>query len=314
MRERFIDKAFSSAHSQLIATANGIIGEYQGMGFTLTLRQLYYQFVARGVIANKQTEYKRLGGIINDARLAGRIDWDAIEDRTRTVEKPNAWQSPESILSAVASQYREDIWEDQPRYVQVRIEKEALVGVIEPVCDRWRVPYLACRGYVSQSVQYSDAKLMEWMARQGRRPLILYLGDHDPSGMDMTRDNRERTSMFARRDVEVIRLALNMDQIEEYDPPPNPAKETDSRSGPYIEEYGESSWELDALDPPVIDKLIDDAISEVIDFGAWNASLRHEAEKRATLTSISDNFDNVEDHLRESGLIVLPDEDDEPEE
>lgn len=310
-REAFIERNFSIGSRAIIQQANDIIADYQAQGFTLTLRQLYYQFVSRDLIANKQTEYKRLGSIINDARLAGKIDWDAIEDRTRNVRKSAAWDSPQDIMSAVASQYREDLWRAQPRHVEVWIEKDALIGVIEPVCDRWRLPYLACRGYVSQSEQYSAGKRFARHSRLGHDPLVIYLGDHDPSGMDMTRDHTDRLAMFARWPVEVYRAALNMDQVEQYDPPPNPAKETDSRSGPYIEEFGESSWELDALSPTVIDELIEAKVVETVDHDAWATALEAEELNKATLAAVSSNFDEVQSYLIDQGYLGDVTENDE---
>lgn len=219
-REAFIDHDFRPPTKAIIDQANAIIVSYQAQGFTLTLRQLYYQFVARDLIPNRQTEYKRLGSIVNDARLAGLIDWSAIEDRTRNVRGGDwGYEDPSDAISSLASGYSEEFWTAQPRHVEVWIEKDALIGVIEPVCRRWRLPYLGCRGYVSQSEQYAAGKRFARMDRVGRSPVVLYLGDHDPSGMDMTRDHVDRLAMFARWPVEVRRLALNMSQIEEYDPP-----------------------------------------------------------------------------------------------
>jgi hypothetical protein len=295
--EKFIEHRFHTKSRKLIATANTIIADYQAQGFTLTLRQLYYQFVSRDVIPNSQNEYKRLGQVINDARLAGLIDWSAIEDRTRNVRAWGYRSSPDEAVRILASQYAENAWATQPRHVEVWIEKDALIGVVEPVCGRYRLPFFACRGYSSQSEQYDAGKRFAKAQHDGRKPLVLHLGDHDPSGMDMTRDNRERLAMFARHGVEVKRLALNMDQIEKYDPPPNPAKESDSRAGSYIEQYGESSWELDALSPLVIDKLIEKAVKKVLDKDAWATAMEREAEGKATLKLISDSYSQVKDFV-----------------
>lgn len=306
-KELFVERSFKPATLRLIETANEIIAEYQDLGFTLTLRQLYYQFVARDVLPNKQSEYKRLGSIVNDARLAGLLDWTAIEDRTRNVRTSPAWTSPEDVMRAVADQYQENPWLSQQARPELWIEKDALIGVIEPVCQRMRVPYFACRGYASQSEIYSAGKRFAAHRRQGLRPIVYHLGDHDPSGVDMTRDNRDRLSMFARRGVEVVRLGLNWDQVEEYDPPPNPAKETDSRAGAELEDgsftpgsyrdlYGESSWELDALDPTVIDGLIQSALDEIIDNddrAGWNAALDQEAERKVGLDRAATRWDEV---------------------
>lgn len=291
--ETFIETNFRADTRKVIEHANKIIEEYQRQGYQLTLRQLYYQFVSRDLIPNKQSEYKRLGEIVNNGRLAGLIDWDAIHDRTRNLETSPAWTSPQDILRAVASQYQENPWIDQPYAPEVWIEKDALIGVIERVCQENRVPFFACRGYASQSEIYSAGKRQAAAKRNGKTPIILHLGDHDPSGLDMTRDNRDRVSMFARRGIEVRRLALNMDQIEQYDPPPNPAKDTDARFTNYQEEHGDSSWELDALEPNVIEQLIRDELETLIDPDPWKASQRHEAKGRRKLQQIVEAYESL---------------------
>lgn len=296
--EAFIDRAFREESLRLIGIANDIIDEYAEQGFQLTLRQLYYQFVARDVIPNRQSEYKRLGSIVNDARLAGLVDWSAIEDRTRNVRTVAAWSSPEEIMEAVSSQYREDLWEDQSFRPEVWIEKDALVGVIAPVCERYRVPYFACRGYTSQSEQYAAGKRFAAHQEAAQTPVVLHLGDHDPSGLDMTRDNADRLALFARENVLVKRLALNMDQVEEHNPPPNPAKDTDARFSTYREVYGDESWELDALSPTIIDGLISDALDELIDRHFWDSAIEAEEERRKDLRSTSRRWNEVVDFLR----------------
>ena len=293
MKELFVERSFRKDTLAIIEQADQIIAEYQAMGFSLTLRQLYYQFVSRALIPNKQSEYKRLGSIVNDARLAGLLDWSAIEDRTRNVRKSPAWDNPQSILDAVAQQYKENPWDAQEHAPEVWIEKDALVGVIEPVCERMRVPFFACRGYASQSEVYAAGKRFGRVMDEGKMPIVLHLGDHDPSGLDMTRDNADRLEMFARAGVEVKRLALNMDQVDRYTPPPNPAKDTDARFVNYEQEFGDESWELDALDPPVIEALIQDALDAIIDQDAWDSSMEAEEANKADLESVAERWNDV---------------------
>src|SRR6266550_3926958 len=115
----YVSRNFSASSVQVIEQANEIIATYTAQGYDLTLRQLYYQFVSRDLIPNRQSEYKRLGSIINDARLAGFIDWDAICDRTRELRDLAHWESPASIVKAVARQFRIDKWATQPHRVEV---------------------------------------------------------------------------------------------------------------------------------------------------------------------------------------------------
>ena len=293
MTEAFIEKKFADSSLAIIKQANAIIADYAAQGFRLTLRQLYYQFVARDLIANTQRSYKRLGNIISEARLAGLVDWDAIEDRTRNLETNPHWRDPASIIAAAADSFRLDKWENQDYRVEVWIEKEALIGVVERICRRLDVDFFACRGYVSQSEQWAAGKRFAAYRDRGQDVVMLHLGDHDPSGIDMTRDNDTRLGMFAREDVTVRRLALNFDQIETYGPPPNPAKLADSRYETYFGRYGAESWELDALDPNVIQELIGEAVIEYRDEDAWRVMTERERGERAQLADVTRRWGDV---------------------
>lgn len=288
----YVVKNFQEKARQTIATANEIIHEYAEQGFDLTLRQLYYQFVARDIIPNTERSYKNLGKTINDGRLAGLIDWESITDRTRSLV---AWQhetDPTTAIEELRDAYTIDMWTNQPRRVEVWIEKEALVGVIEDICFTNDVAYFACRGYVSQSEQWRAGRRFKRRSRSNQSTVVLHLGDHDPSGMDMTRDNADRLKMFSEfgHAIEVKRIALNMDQIEQYDPPPNPTKFTDSRAKQYFMDYGDSSWELDALEPRVLTALINTEISKIRDSDLW-------AEREAQLDQDRAAFDDIIDNL-----------------
>ena len=263
--------------------------------------------MARGIIPNNDREYKRLGSIINDARLAGRIDWNHLEDRTRNVRENSHWNSPADIINATVYSYYRNRWEGQQYYVEVWIEKDALVGVIDGVCRENDAPFFSCRGYTSQSEVWGAAQRILRQCRPStpggvwRKPIILHLGDHDPSGIDMTRDVTDRLDMFVTHhggpSPRIERLALNMDQVEQYGPPPNPAKLSDSRADKYIAEYGDDSWELDALEPAVIADLIRDAISDYRDQALWDAVAEREEAEKGILRSASTRWGAVVNFL-----------------
>lgn len=275
----------------LIDTANSIIDEYMSDGMKLTLRQLYYQFVARDYIPNNLKSYKNLGNVINKGRMAGAIDWDAIEDKTRSVEFGYHETDPYSALADTVKYYTIDMWLDQPTRVEVWIEKEALVGVIAETCRKWDVPYFACRGYVSQSETYAAGKRIEERLLRGQDTVIIHLGDHDPSGIDMTRDNQSRLNLLSRQSEPFVdRIALNMNQIEEFKPPPNYAKITDSRAGDYISRFGQNSWELDALEPRVLRGLIEDRIHYYMDHDKWAERSKRLKKDRAKLNRMLENL------------------------
>ena len=289
------DKNFRSDKLALIDKINSVIEEYQRQGYSLTLRQCYYQLVARGIIENNERSYKNTGNLINDARLAGLIDWHSIEDRTRNLQRLAHWDSPKSIIESASYQYRKDIWENQDYYVGVWVEKEALANVVGRVADELDVPYFCCRGYVSQSEMWSAAQRFIAKQEAGKDVVLIHLGDHDPSGIDMSRDIEERLVLFG---VDTFmfnfrRIALNMEQIEEFAPPPNPAKLTDSRCGSYISKYGDESWELDALEPKVIHDLITNNVTEFWDYEeVLKVRARVESEKEV-MESVANDWDKI---------------------
>jgi hypothetical protein len=284
---------FRAAALHTIDLVNGIVSEYIAQGYRLTVRQLYYQLVARGFIENTERSYKRTTGLVNDARLAGLIDWDAIEDRTRSFAKRPHWDTGNDILHAVASQFYMDMWAGQDSRVFVIVEKEALAGVLEGVCHELDMPLLPARGYPSGTVLREFAKVdLARCAHEGQGAIILHLGDHDPSGIDMSRDLEERLQMFNEWDVPLTfhRIALNMAQIDEQKPPPNPAKSTDSRFEDYVRNFGEESWELDALAPQYLGQLVREWTAKYIDAGLWDERHSEIVDVRARLQDTADNF------------------------
>lgn len=301
-------KCFRSDTSKLIEEANSIINAYQQDGLQLTLRQLYYRFVAFDLFPesyrmslqngkwkydttgtkNNPSSYHKIVTWVSDGRLAGLISWTAIIDRTRNVVTQPCWKHPSEIIKAAAEQYRIDKWADQEYHVEVWVEKEALIGVIEPICKELDVSFLACRGYMSQSEMWSAA--YNRLRDSDQTPIIIHLGDHDPSGIDMTRDIEERLEMFECEFLTIDRIALNLDQIEHYQPPPNPAKLSDSRCRGYVLQFGDNSWELDALEPKVLAQLIRKAVIKYRDDKKYTVQVAREKEQRNKLSAIAQDI------------------------
>lgn len=289
---------FQGGSLDVIHRANAILEEYDKQGFQLTLRQLYYQFVARGFIANTQKEYARLGGIIDQGRLAGMIDWEFIVDRTRGSRANSHWEAPADVVQSAADGYRRDLWADQNFRPEVWIEKDALVGVIAGVCRKWDVAYTSCRGYTSQSEMWRASQRLLGYMKAGQEPVILHFGDHDPSGQDMSRDITERLEMFGVDIMTFDRLALNMDQVKKYKPPPNPAKTTDSRYAGYIKKFGTESWELDALDPKLLGTLIEQEVQKLMDGDLFRAAQARQEKERKLLTKVAKHWAKVKKVVR----------------
>ncbi len=290
------ETSFGAERNAVIDRINGLITDYLAQGYTLTLRQLYYQFVARGWIANKQQEYKRLGDILNDGRLAGRIDWYAIEDRTRSLGGNSHWKDPGQIIDTCARSYMIDKWDGQSYRIEVWVEKDALEGVVGQAARKLDINYFSCRGYTSQTSMWDAGQRLKRYVSRGQKVIILHLGDHDPSGIDMSRDIEQRLKMFMEGEawgLEFFRIALNPDQVRKYNPPPNPAKVTDSRYEGYRARFGEESWELDALEPKVITDLITRAVAKYRDQARFGEKAKEEAVGKSLLTAAAKRWADV---------------------
>ena len=260
MKVSYISKNLGRETLHRIAQATEIIDEYQAQGFTLTVRQIYYQFITRNWIPNEKRSYKLIANALEKGRMNGLIDWKAIEDRTRFLRGNNNWADPPAFLRDTSYRYRLDSRSDQDYLIEVWIEKDALIGVISGICLELDVDYFSCRGYVSLSEMWRAAQRYQY---DGRPCVIFHLGDHDPSGLDMTRVIKDTLVTFGCDDIEVRRVALNMDQIEQYKPPPNFVKPKDTRTDDYVEKYGQDSWELDALSPQVMVDLIKENVDQL---------------------------------------------------
>lgn len=280
MKEKFKSVNFRPDSLDRINVCNEIISEYLAAGLKLTLRQLYYQLVTKNIITNEEKSYKHLSSLISDARLAGLIDWDAIEDRIRQPRIQSEFAGLADLVEVAIRSYRLPRWKGQDYYVECWVEKDALAGVLTPLGKEFHVTLMVNRGYSSQSAMYESAQ--RFLDHEGA-PTLLYIGDMDPSGEDMVRDIRERLMTFGVSDIEVRKIALTMDQIQQYNPPPNPAKISDPRAAAYIDKHGASSWEVDALPPEVLNDLIREAFKEIIDTEKMNEIIETEETDKERL-------------------------------
>lgn len=291
MKMKFREVRLSKANKERLDVVNEIIEEYQAQDLVLTLRQLYYQLVSRDIIANKQSEYSKLSTLLKEGRMGGIVDWNAIEDRLRKPSKPAAFDTPEDGMQALISQYELPRMEGQSNYIEVWVEKDALSGVLKRVTEKYHIPILVNRGYSSASAMFDAynrfrsgiTKILNHDGDDGANVIILYLGDFDPSGVDMIRDIEERTLEFAKKHyeyfpLEIIPIALTKEQIRRYNPPPNPAKKTDPRAKEFIKKHGGTSWEVDALPPNILNRLLEDTIKGHIDIELYNDILGREEE------------------------------------
>lgn len=275
----YVSRSMHGSSRLLLDKMIEITEDYAQKGYKLTVRQLYYQLVSRNEIPNNMSSYQRTSKVLLAGRMTGLVDWDVIVDRARVPRMRPQYDTMGSFVRAVMDSYRCFRWDDRDHYLEVMVEKEALAGILQPVTDRYHVLLLANKGYSSASTMHDVAERMDGHEQLGRQCRILYMGDHDPSGMDMVRDIRTRLEEFGCL-ADVGRIALTMDQIEEYGLPPNLAKKTDPRSRKYVDKYGGRSWELDALNPEALTGILETSIRAYLDMSRYEEAIRREqAEK-----------------------------------
>ena len=283
-------KRLRKKRRHLLDEAIKIIERYERGEYYITVRQVFYQMVTLNLIDNTKKEYDRIVEILVDGRMLGEIDWDTIVDRARRRVMPAQYSSMKRFVSAVKNSFRKPRWEDQIHYIEVMVEKEALAGILEPIARKYHVSLIANKGYSSASAVYEAALRIKEEMEEGKICHVLYLGDHDPSGVDMGRDIKERLTEF-ECEVEVERVALTMEQIREYNLPSNIVKKTDSRSAKYIRKYGNKSWELDALNPEILTNLLVSSILVYLDESKYSAIKEQEKAEKTRLQDIVDRLD-----------------------
>lgn len=291
MKEAFVDWNPKPDSAERLTQIGAVLTQYKAMDIKLTLRQLYYQLVSKNIIRNSQREYKNLGNLLSKARLAGLVDWNVIEDRVRQVDRASEWDSIQDIVASAVHSFRLPRWAGQPEYVELWCEKDALSSVLEPICRELHVPFMVNRGYSSSSAMYESSKRIE-SGRGDREATIIYLGDFDPSGEDMVRDIRDRMATF-NCELTVEKLALTPAQVSQYKLPPNPLKTdgagrlTDSRGEGFAAEHGNESYEVDALPPDVLQRMVRRSITDRMDMELYEEIQAEEKRLKTKLIKVA---------------------------
>lgn len=288
MKESFREVNFRGKTALYLEQIVKIIEDYQNQGYKLTLRQLYYQLVSAAIVPNNPKEYAKLSDVLTNARMSGVVDWDAIEDRVRVPKMSSEWNDLAGLVRSACASYRLPRWSDQEYYVELWTEKDAIAGILQPITEKYHIHLIVNRGYSSASAMYDASKRFLEQEGEGKKCVLLYLGDHDPSGLDMDRDIKDRLEEFGAT-VIYQRVGLTHAQVQQYNPPPNPAKVSDSRAVNYIAQYGAQSWEVDALNPAVLNTLVESAIMNYLDIDKYNAWIEKEDGDKETLREAAED-------------------------
>jgi len=263
---------------KLIEEMYDILREHNPM----TVRQVYYQLVSRQVCENSVAAYKRVSNALVVARQEGLIPWEWIEDRLRRPRAVSMWRDLADFAETASQAYRRDVWETQPVYIEVWLEKDALSGVFEDMLSPYGVTLNVGRGYDGWSSLYHAAQRY---LKCGRDVTILYFGDFDPSGEDMVRSLRERLGFFGCS-PQIIKCALTAEDVHRYNLPPDPTKARDTRRKAFVEKYGDLTVELDALPLEVLQERIRQEVEKRLDLNALQAVKEQEERERELLLKL----------------------------
>jgi hypothetical protein len=266
---------------QLLAQVQKILSEYSGQ---LTLRQIYYQLVSRQVIQNNESEYRRVSRLCVIGRDEGILPEDKFIDRLRQLDMPNSWEDLADFMETVRRSYRKDYWISQPCYIEIWSEKDALRSVMS-VAKRYGVSLMVCRGHASRTAIYETS--LRYKEHSNKELFLFYFGDHDPSGHAISNSLFERLSSFdGGLPITFSRVALNVEQIQKYNLPQDPAKEKDPNYKKFIQQHGDGVAELDALPPAILTQMIEECIRNVIEWDAWNMAATIEKQENKKLVGL----------------------------
>ena len=271
-------------HSKTIEIINSAV-EILTAHNPMTVRQVYYQLVARQIVENNRNRYQAVSDALVKARKQGLIEWDWIEDRLRRPRHVSMWSDLSEFADIAARSYRRDVWATQPDYLEVWLEKDALSGIFEDTLSRYGVTLNVGRGFDGWSSIHNAAWRFLTQIEEGKTATILYFGDFDPSGEDMVRSLRDRLAWFGCY-PEIIKSALTMEDIKRYNLPPDFAKKTDSRAKKFIARHGDVSVELDALPADVLISRLVEEIEKRIDIAALERVQTTEAAERTRLVEV----------------------------
>lgn len=266
----------------LVPAVQQILQEYD---IKLTIRQVFYRLVSKGIIPNTLNQYNILDQQLSLARKDGRIPFTAFEDRSRKFigGERFGFQTAENVFEDAKADYESanetfhdaygdfnlPHWHNQPNYVEVWLEKDALSGIFQQVTQRRQVRLAPCRGYPSLTFLYEAACHFRYVPKD-KQLVILYFGDYDVRGLHIQQNITKTLAWLGYPNIVVKRYALTKEQIAEYGLPPQPSKKKDSMIMGWIETHGDVAWELDALEPNVLLKVIDGAIEAEFDREIWN--------------------------------------------
>jgi hypothetical protein len=246
----------------------------------------YKLFVADLISSMSKQDMRRVYRLLKEARERGIIPWDWIVDETRSIERVSTWSNPAAYARAVSLSYRRDFWDQQPHRTMGLSEKGTVRGVLRPVLDELAVGFFPVHGFSSATAAHDLA-----MDDDGRDLILLYVGDYDPSGMNMS--EHDLPTRFAKYDgdhIKLRRVALTREHLRGLPSFPATDKRDDPRYGWFVRNYGDTCWELDAMDPNDLRDCVEREIMGLIEPVAWARCEAVNAAEQESLKTILEGW------------------------
>ena len=277
-------RGLSQQTKDIIELANRLwTEEFQPRDITPTVRQLFYEIAVAKLVPKDERGYGKVQTVLARARERGAFPMEGIYDGLRQLRRPNVWNGLDAYLEVIRRSYRRDPWQDQPRRVEVWIEKDAVRGTVQSVTTEYQVPLLCGRGYLSITAK-NEAR--QRIAR--RATTIVYIGDHDPSGINMLEETEEwiRGELPADADLVIDRIAITDEDHANDTLPDLPVNPKDARAANYIRRYGDTVVEVEAVSAVALQDRLRTAIERHRDDEAWAEGEKLEKEDREELNEL----------------------------
>lgn len=272
----------------LIDAAISILAEQNPM----TIRQLFYRLVSKSRVPNSLASYQMVSRIMTKCRDDGRCPFEWIADRSRPVYAATGFDDAVEYAATMRDGYRKNLWATQPEHVEVWVEKDAIIGSIEDVCNELGVTIRVGRGYWSTTAAHGIAKIF---ASIDKPITVFYCGDHDPSGQNIQSELYARIQEYGSGDFVMERLAISKDDITEFNLPPLPVKSSDPRASQFVRTHGNECVELDALPPTELRRRIQETVEQHIDDELWEAAKEIEKKEKSRIQDSMNQFSSMTD-------------------
>lgn len=248
-------------------------------------RGFFYQLESHKIVPKTEAAVKQVTDILTQMRKSGIIPISWIVDHGREIIHPETYTDLREYISLIGHSYQRDLMTSQKTRVILGVEKAGAVPFLEPIARRYRIPMVALRGYSSLSLADDISHLVGEFLTGNQEVVILYCGDHDPSGTDIDRALVEQMSVCGvdPEQYRFIRVCVTQDQISEFSLPTRPTKSSDTRSGGW---QGDRSVELDAIPVPLLREIVEKAVLEHIDPAEIEREMGIEQQEIDHLTEI----------------------------